>query len=329
MLADSKIVYIFLYVNDIARSRVFFEKKLGLTVLEDEDDAVKYDAGGVMLALNRADQHVPLGGRNDDTSIIVFHTDQIHELRAALEKRGLEFSGPTFDSHVGAIASFYDPDGHCFSLYQANDFAKSRESWTSIASIVQNNYTGPGLPAPPSGRPLEEIGLAASKVIYLFLFVRDFHESRDYYEKKLGLVPLEISEMAGVSKYEVGPLLIATHQVDSEAGARATLEDLLRPRSIAPVFCVSNFDAVYQALSGQGAAPSAPWAPPKIGTLCRLTDPSGHGFYVYQPSLEALAWPSGAKIRSLDAGNAKGNRDASGDTVRASQVVSGENYVRK
>jgi predicted enzyme related to lactoylglutathione lyase len=175
---------------------------------------------------------------------------------------------------------------------------------------VANDYIGPGVPPPPSGRPLEEIGLAASKVVYLFLFVRDFRESRDYYEGKLGLPPLEISEMAGVSKYEVGPLLIATHQIDTEAGARATLEDLLRPRSIAPVFCVSDFDSVYQALSDHGAAPSPPWTPPKIGKLCRLTDPSGHGFYVYEPSLEALAWVSGAKIRALNAVHATGNPTA-------------------
>jgi len=305
MLAESKIAYIFLYVNDIARSRTFFEKTLGLTILEEEDDAVKYDAGGVMLALNRADQHhVPLDYRRDDSSVIVFHTDRVHELRAALEKRGLEFSGPTFDSHVGTIASFYDPDGHCFSLYQANEFAKSRESWKRIEAIVENDYTGPGIPAPPSGGSLEEIGLAASRIVYLFLFVRDFHESRDYYEKKLGLPPLEISEIAGVSKYEVGPLLVATHQIDSEPGARATLDDLQRPRRIAPVFCVSDFDAAYQQLTENGAAPSPPWTPPKIGRLCRLTDPSGHGFYVYEPSLEALSWVSGAKIRALETGHA-------------------------
>jgi catechol 2,3-dioxygenase-like lactoylglutathione lyase family enzyme len=301
MLAGSKIVYIFLYVKDLARSRDFFEKKLGLMVLEEEDDAVKYDAGGVMLALNRADtQRIPVDDRHDDTSIMVFHTDQVHELRAALEMRGLQFDCPTFTSHVGTIASFYDPDGHCFSLYQPNEFANSRESGRRIAEIVEAQYQGPGLPAPPSGRALDEIGLAATKLVYLFLFVRDFDESRDFYEAKLGLQPLEASREAGVSKYEVGNLLIATHQIDTEDGARAKLEDLSRPRSIAPVFCVTNLDAVCESLARNGARPTSPSSPQQIGRLCRVTDPSGHGFYVYEPSLEALSWVSGAKIRAFD-----------------------------
>ena len=297
MLSESKIVYLFLYVNDMARSRDFFERTLGLTILEEDDDAVKYDAGGVILALNRAGERgVPLNSRNDDTSIIVFYTEQIHELRAALEKRGLQFSGPVIDTHVGSISTFYDPDGHCFSLYQSNGWSKTRESWKRIAAILANDYTASGLPAPPSGKPLEKIGLAASKVVYLFLFIRDYAAGRAYYEQTLGMQPIEVSKEAGVCKYDVGPFLLATHEIAAEAGARATVEDLQHPRTSAPVFCVNDFDAVHRSLSQSGAAPTAS-SSSRIGKLCRIADPDGHSFYVYEPSLEALAWPSGAKIR--------------------------------
>ena len=36
-----------------------------------------------------------------------------------------------------------------------------------------------------------------------------------------------------------------------------------------------------------------------IGVIARFHDPDGHAFYLYQPSAEALSWPSGAKIASL------------------------------
>ena len=299
MLQDSKIVYIFLYVNDMARSRSFFEKTLGLTVLEEDDDAVKFDAGGLILALNRAGERgVPLNTKRDDTSIVVFYTEQIHELRAALEKRGLEFSGPIIDTHVGAITTFYDPDGHSFSLYQSNEWSKTRESWSRIAAILDSDYTNSGLPSPPSGKPLEQIGLGASKVVYLFLFIRNFEEGRKFYEGKLGMQLVEVSERAGVCKYDVGGLLLATHEIEAEAGARATVEDLLNPRTSAPVFYVNNFDPVYKALLQNQVSPTEA-SSSRIGKLCRITDPNGHQFYVYEASLEALAWPSGAKIRRI------------------------------
>lgn len=299
MLENTKIVYVFLYVADMKRSRDFFESTLGLRVLEEDDDAVKYDCGGLILALNRAQQFgVPVSAGPDDTSILVFHTDQIHELRSALEKRGLQFSGPTFDSHVGAIANFYDPDGHSFSLYQANDWARTRESWKRITTILNADFSAAGLPSPPANQPLEQVGLGASRIVYMFLFIRNFDEGREYFEKKLGLEAVEVTTFAGVCKYDMGSFLLSTHEIHAEQGAKATLEGLTRPRTSSPVFWVGNFDDTYKALKEAGAKPTAA-STVRIGKLCQIADPSGHTFYVYEPSLEALAWPSGAKIRRV------------------------------
>src|SRR5438128_2622721 len=136
----SSAVYIFVYVKDLAVSRKFYADKLSLSVLEEDDFCVKFDAGGVILALNRASDHdVVLGDRPDDTSITIFHTYGVDALRSTLEKRGVEFSGPTQRLDIGEAAAFYDPDGHCYSLYQPSDMAMTWPSAKKIRTIVHGS----------------------------------------------------------------------------------------------------------------------------------------------------------------------------------------------
>jgi predicted enzyme related to lactoylglutathione lyase len=48
---------------------------------------------------------------------IALHVDDVHEARAALEKRGVEFEGDTFDTGVCHMAFFTDPDGNALMLH--------------------------------------------------------------------------------------------------------------------------------------------------------------------------------------------------------------------
>lgn len=307
MLSSGNMIYLFVYVNDLPASRKFYEEGLGLRVIEEDAVSVKYDTGEIILALNKAkDYGLDVGGGPDDTSIIVFHADDIDAIRAALERRGVQFSGSTDRYDIGATAMFYDLDGHCLCLYEPSEEALTWPSADKIRAIIGAKREVEGVDAIPGGTTSKSAGdvggglsLRDQKLLYLFLFVKDTDEARDFYGGTLGLRILEESPEAGVTKYDAGGLLLATHLVESEEGARATTEDLNRPKGIAPVFYVEDIDAVFERLSNETVKITTPPQQSGIGTIVKFEDPTGHIFYLYQPSDEALGWPSGSKIKKI------------------------------
>src|SRR5882724_9548882 len=108
MLADSRVVYLFIYVSDLAKSREFYENKMGLHVIEEDPACVKFDAGQVILALNRAqDYGIALPKGRDNSADIVFLVERLDEMKAALESRGVTFSKTDW-YQPGGITDFYD-----------------------------------------------------------------------------------------------------------------------------------------------------------------------------------------------------------------------------
>ena len=102
MLADSRIVYLFLYVTDLAVSTAFYRDKLGLQVIEEDASCTKFDAGSTILALNRAADHgIQLPRPKDNSNDTVFLVEDVEASRAVLERRGITFL-PT---------SWYQPGG--------------------------------------------------------------------------------------------------------------------------------------------------------------------------------------------------------------------------
>ncbi len=296
-------IYIFVYVRDMSVSCKFYRDILGLRVIEEDEACVKFDAGEVILALNRAADHgMALANRPDDTSINVFHTYGVEALRAALEKRGLEFSGPTQSMDIGQAAAFYDPDGHCYSLYQPSDMAMKWPSAQKIRTVLHSQPVGVRgnekiRNADQERAPGE--GLSETKLIYLFLFISDVDKSRKFYAETLGLPILEEAPYAGVVKYDAGGLILATHLIDSEEGVRAKRDDLLRPKSIACVFYVKNARECYQTLADKDLRFSAHPKESIIGVTVPFQDPDGHMFYLYEPSEKAMSWPSGKTINQF------------------------------
>jgi len=294
------ITYIFVYVRDLSTSRAFYEKKLGLRVLEEDEGCAKYDVGTVILALNLAadssgDVHP------DDTSMIVFHVDDIDLMRHSLEGRGVLFSGNTSRYEIGATATFYDPDGHCFCLYQPSAESMTWPSGDKLQFSL-NTYR---LPDQSSGDlQVSAIGGASADlrghvITYLFLFIGDVEESARFYEEKMGLTCLEREPEAGVVKYDVGGFMLATHLVESEPTVRARNEDLIRKRGIAPVFQVPQFEAAHDVLQSRGIKFKGQPVTSAIGRVILFTDPSGHIFYLYEASQDAMTWPSGKKLAQL------------------------------
>jgi predicted enzyme related to lactoylglutathione lyase len=303
MLHDSKFVYLFIYVSDLTASREFYEQRVGLRVIEEDADAVKYDAGEIILALNRAgDYGIKVEPRPDDSSMIVFHVDDIDAMRAALEGRGVKFSGATERYDIGATAVFYDLDGHCLCLYEPSEEALTWPSAEKIRAILSAN--GHGAAAPSEGTPAPtgaggNLSLGARKMLYLFLFVRDVAESFEFYHNKLGLRILEESDEVGVVKYDCGGVILATHLVESEGNAKASAEDLERAKGIAPVFHVPDIEEAHRRLAAAGVEFNGGVRRSEIGAVALFKDPSGHMFYLYEPSEQALSWSSGSKVRQV------------------------------
>src|SRR5215204_334561 len=136
MLTDSRVVYLFVYVRDLGESRAFYESTLGLQVIEEDKDCVKFDGGQVILALNRAaDYGIDLPKGQDTSTDIVFLVDDLEAMRTALEQRGVSFL-PTCWYQPGGIADFYDPDGHWLTLYEPSKEAMMWPSGDRIRALM-------------------------------------------------------------------------------------------------------------------------------------------------------------------------------------------------
>jgi len=201
MLTDSRVVYLFVYVSDLEVSRAFYEDTLGLRVIEEDPDCVKFDGGQVILALNRAaDYGIDLPGRDNSTDI-VFLSDDLSAMRTALEARGVKFL-PTAWYSVGGIADFYDPDGHWLTLYEPSEEAMGWPSGDRIAAVLRARQRSNGGAASPPPRPTSSNGqgrglqLDGSEIFYVFFFVQDPDEALAFYHEDLGLRDLEAARAA-------------------------------------------------------------------------------------------------------------------------------------
>lgn len=309
MLTDSRIVYLFLYVKDLGVSRGFFEETLGLHVLEEDADSVKYDTGSVILALNRAsDYGIELHDGHDHSTDIVFLVENLDQARAALEERGVTFT-ETHRYEIGAITDFYDPDGHWFTLYETSEESLTWPSGDRIQAVrrLHNGASGGGSD--------EKFVLAGKPLIYLFLFVRGAEEAFSLYAGDLGLNDLEggpcsresAADEEGVVKYDTGGVILTTHALETVREEHEIADHPCPPRTMNPtlmrgkavVFHVPDIEAAVSGLADRGVRFERGIVRSPIGAIGEFEDPSGHLFYLYQPSDEALASPSGVKLRNL------------------------------
>ena len=316
MLADARIVYLFVYVSDLERSRAYYRDVLGLRVLEEDADCVKFDGGQVILALNRAADHgIGLPRTSDGCADIVFLVDDLVSMREALERRGVTFN-PTSWYEPGGLADFYDPDHHWFTLYQPSEAAMAWPSGERIRAVMRARREAATVP-PPAATPRPaggELWLDGRDIIYTFFFVLDTAQAQRFYHDELGIQAIEggpCSQLSdgdeeGVVKYDTGGMMLTTHFIEPARTPAQVMEHSCPPReldpqamrSVAPAFLVPDLDRVVAALpAGNGSRPSVSRSP--IGAVASLTDPSGHLVFLYDPSEAAMASPSGAKIRSI------------------------------
>jgi len=308
MLPDSRAVYLFLYVRDLTVSREWFETTLGLRVLEEDADSVKYDCGSVILALNRAqDYGIVLPGEPDHSTDIVFLVDNVDEARSALEARGVRFT-ETHRYEIGAITDFYDPDGHWFTIYETSDEAMSWPSGNRIQAVRDVNRR-------KALNGNEKFTLNGKPLIYLFLFVQSADDAFHLYAETLGIPDIEggpcsrasAADEDGVIKYDTGGMMIATHALETVREEHEIIDHPCPPRTVNPpqmggkavVFHTPDIDTTVAELSGKGVRFTRGIARSGIGAVAEFSDGSGHVFYLWEPSAEAMDSPSGVKLREL------------------------------
>jgi catechol 2,3-dioxygenase-like lactoylglutathione lyase family enzyme len=323
VLAESRIVHLIVYVHDLAESRTFYEHLLGLRVVEEDDDSIKLDVGQCLLCLNRAGDHgITLSRQRDDSSDIVFLVDDIDGMRAALEKRGVIFArSRTYE--IGAVMDFYDPNGHRLMLYQPSERSMMSASADKIRAVWRasgkggTELIGPAAePMAANARDLEEWGLDGKPLIYFFVFIKDRYEAIEFYETCLGLRALERThccnetcpgDVKGVVKYDGGGVILSTHHLH---GHHAVLDDHGNPygaqefepeyaRGVAPVFHVTDLEHVVKELSRRGIRFSHGIVRSRTGATVGFDAPSGHLYYLYEPSAEALTGPGGVRLEQI------------------------------
>ncbi|MBV9020610.1 MAG: VOC family protein [Ktedonobacteraceae bacterium] len=321
-LAEARIVYLILYVNDLAESKAFYERQLGLRVIEADESSAKFDTGQVILCLNRAtDYGVTLSARRDDASDVVFLVDDINAMRQALEDRGVVFvRRRTYE--IGLVTDFYDPNGHRLMIYQPSQEAlswrsgeKIRKVW-SVCGKGGSDLIGPAaVPLPENGTERAQAGLDGKPLIYLFMFVPDSNDALAYYKGALGLQEVERvhccnpacpPEELGVAKYDGGGMLLTTHHVhktfvvdDFGKVYSPQTVDPAHTKGIVPVFRVANIGSIVERLAHRGINFSDGVVRSQIGDIAKFQATTGHTFYLYEPSTEALKWPSGTKIEQI------------------------------
>lgn len=308
MLPDSRAVYLFLYVRDLAVSREWFETTLGLRVLEEDADSVKYDCGSVILALNRAqDYGIELPSEPDHSTDIVFLVDNVDEARAALEARGVRFT-ETHRYEIGAITDFYDPDGHWFTIYETSDEAMGWPSGSRIQAVRDMNRRR-------ASNGSEKFTLSGKPLIYLFLFVQSADDAFRLYAETLGIRDIEggpcsrasTADEEGVIKYDTGGMMIATHALETVREEHEIIDHPCPPRTVNPpqmrgkavVFHTDDIETTVAELSSKGVRFGRGIARSGIGAVAEFADGSGHVFYLWEPSAEAMESPSGVKLREL------------------------------
>jgi catechol 2,3-dioxygenase-like lactoylglutathione lyase family enzyme len=155
----------------------------------------------------------------------------------------------------------------------------------------------PGSPAEDD--PVKTQHAPAGALVYLFLFVSDIDAALDFYHRRLGLHIIETDDEVGVVKYDGHGVILATHKVGGDAACAVEM-DLERPKGVATVFLVEDIERSVAGLTGVGVGFDAGVEHSEIGATARFHDPDGHRFFLYQPSPNALTWPSGAKLRGAE-----------------------------
>jgi predicted enzyme related to lactoylglutathione lyase len=113
----TRVDFVAVSTHDLPKAVEFYGETLGLprSVYMQERNYAEFEMGNLTLSLIDAEkmgmEHSVRGHE------IALHVDDVQAARAALEERGVEFRGETFDTGVCHMALFNDPDSNPLMLH--------------------------------------------------------------------------------------------------------------------------------------------------------------------------------------------------------------------
>jgi catechol 2,3-dioxygenase-like lactoylglutathione lyase family enzyme len=116
-LAGRKLQQVALTCRDLDRARAFYADTLGLTFMFEAGGMLFFQLDGLRLMVGKEERPgSPIGG-----SVLYFDAPDIDALGAALEARGVVFTGRAetvqrTETHELKLRAFRDPDGNMLAL---------------------------------------------------------------------------------------------------------------------------------------------------------------------------------------------------------------------
>ena len=104
--------------QDLERAVEFYGTTLGLhrSVHMPERNFAEFETGTVTLNVHNPER-MGIGQFSANANFLALHVEDVGAARAALEERGVQFGGDTFDTGVCHMAFFRDPDGNALMLH--------------------------------------------------------------------------------------------------------------------------------------------------------------------------------------------------------------------
>jgi catechol 2,3-dioxygenase-like lactoylglutathione lyase family enzyme len=110
----TKLDYVAVPSQDVARSRAFYGETLGLR--QDENEQNEFWVGQTCLSIWEPAKF-GMEFTPQKNAHLALHVDDVAATRSELEGKGVEFMGDTLDTGVCHMAFFTDPDGNDLMLH--------------------------------------------------------------------------------------------------------------------------------------------------------------------------------------------------------------------
>lgn len=108
--------HLYMVVSDLPTSRAFYADVVGLELLLDEGEYLRWGLGSIMIGMEQA-KHGSVGAPGIEFELRVGDVDAVYTTMVA---RAVEFSGPPADMPWGARHAFFnDPDSYAWSIWIA------------------------------------------------------------------------------------------------------------------------------------------------------------------------------------------------------------------
>ena len=116
MITVEHVDFVGVATQDVERAKEFYGGTLGLPLERDTPAGAEFRAGQVTLGIwNPSSAGMTF---EPNPNGFAMRVPDVAEARRALEEKGVEFEGETFDTGVCHMALFRDPDGNRLILHR-------------------------------------------------------------------------------------------------------------------------------------------------------------------------------------------------------------------